>query len=69
MGDRLKIGTVGVTIYLGNPSPDNWEIGDVAVVEGLRPGSNVYRWRNLRSGETAHWYDRRFRLLEDKTND
>lgn len=69
MGKRLKIGTVGVTKKLGNPRPDNWLVGDVAVVEELRPDPDISRWRNLRSGETAYWLDWRFRLLETKADD
>lgn len=72
MADRLKIGTVGVTVEIGGSaqlSTPAWLIGDAAVVEGKGTASRTYVWRNLRSGATREWYAHRFRLLEDKADD
>jgi len=70
MTDRLKIGTVGVTVEIGGSVPQpNWFLGDAAVVEGNGTAFDAYKWRNLRSGVTREWFDYRFRLLEDKADD
>lgn len=70
MTDRLKIGTVGVTVEIGGSVPQpNWFLGDAAVVAGNGTAFDAYKWRNLRTGEVREWYAYRFRLLEDMADD
>ncbi len=72
MADRLKIGTVGMTVEIGGSAglpTDAWLVGDAAVVERKGAALGTYVWRNLRSGVTREWFDYRFRLLEDKADD